>query len=216
MIVNQTFKNGTILYWSPGSDGGGTTQYADFISVLERQNKTYKRGLEWCAGLGAIGYSIIDSNICHSFAFMDIHEPALHDINHTALVNGIQDRVTTYHCNSVSKIPVSEKFDLVVGNPPHCISIEWLDKSHSNYATLKRLTADEGWVIHKDFFCNIKPYLTNGADIYLSEIDENFNHSMLVDASFVFIESFPAPLLEQDSKTPGSCIMHYRYEAKIY
>jgi hypothetical protein len=60
LTMKKQFPNGTTLYWTPGSNGGGITQYTDFTDILSNDTKVYNRGLEWCAGLGAIGFSIMD------------------------------------------------------------------------------------------------------------------------------------------------------------
>jgi tRNA1(Val) A37 N6-methylase TrmN6 len=52
---------------------------------------------------------------------MDLYDIGLKDIIITAAVNNMKDKVTTYLCDEVSKLPKHEKFDLVVANPPHCI-----------------------------------------------------------------------------------------------
>jgi hypothetical protein len=58
-------------------DGGGSTQYTDFLHFLLNQNKQYDKALEWCSGLGAIGFSLLDAKIINHITFMDMFKPAI-------------------------------------------------------------------------------------------------------------------------------------------
>lgn len=208
MRMTQTFPNGTTLYWTDGSDGGGTTQYADFTDILSNSTKVYNRGLEWCAGLGAIGFSIMDIKKCNTFAFMDLYSIALDDVKFTSEANNITDRVTTYQCDEVNKIPKHEKFDLIVANPPHCFN----PFPGDNIDHAIRLVVDQDWKIHKEFFNNITSYLLPDADIFLSETGIYQEHIQLAKQNGLkFKGTLPAPALCKDAGDT-SIIMHYKYE----
>ena len=206
------FDNGTALYWTGGSCGGGSTQYKDFLNVLKENKKTYTRGLEWCAGLGAVGYGILDAKLCETFVFMDRYEQAILDVEYTAKYNNIEDKITTYLCDEIGKIPAKEQFDLVVGNPPHIPNSNGLiDKNETNI----RLTVDEDWKIHNEFFCNIGNYLVDGADIFLSAIDIHPEiQQMAIDNQFVVLGEYPSPMLSQTGGS-RSVIIHYRYNKLV-
>lgn len=120
-----TFKNGIHIEWNHGDDGGGSVQYADFINAIGSQ-KTYNKCLEWCAGLSAITYSLFDEKIINEAVLMDIHEPALQQAMLNAKNNNLLDKIKYYVCDEVKKLPSTEKFDLVVGNPPHSMHGFWL------------------------------------------------------------------------------------------
>jgi len=158
-----TFENGLTIEYTPQDDGGGSIQYTDFLNYIKSTGKTYKHCFEWCAGHGAIGYSLLDAGICESVTFMDIYEPALVNILRNAAVNNVADKVTVYHLDSVGKLPKDLKFDLVVGNPPH--SFAKVDFEGEWY----RKIVDEDWKIHREFFMNINDYLELNSDIILSE-----------------------------------------------
>lgn len=201
------FKNNTEINWERGLDGGGSIQYLDFLYILLNQNKKYKFGLEWCAGLGAIGFSIIDSNFCERMAFMDLYEPAESAIINNSIKNNIQDKVEFYHADGVGKLPSNLKFDLVIGNPPHCVSKKG---NLSDDEHVFRLTVDTEWKIHSEFFSNIKNYLQPDADVFLSERIIHQTHIDMAEKSGLrYIGNFPAPALSQASKT-DAVIMHYK------
>jgi methylase of polypeptide subunit release factors len=189
-----------ILHWSDYSSGGGDEQYSDFISVLADKGKIYNRGLEWCAGHGAIGFSVIDSGFCKSFAFMDLYEPGIKDIEYTATVNNLQDHIKTY------------LMDLIVANPPHCFNDDDINIIDVNDPWELRLTVDKDWEIHNKFFESIGSYLKPNADIFLSEIDKFPEHITVAEKNgLTFMGSYPAPKLAEVGGE-NSIIMHYRYE----
>lgn len=206
-MIDLTFENGTHITWVPGLDGGGSTQYTDFISFLKLKGKRYENGLEWCCGLGAIGYSILDAGICKNMSFTDIYEPAGPLIYSNAESNSVVDRVKFYHADSIGKLPDNLKFDLIVANPPHVP--ENFNYDGDNADTIYRLTVDTDWAIHSDFFKNVMKYLNSGADIILSEVGTHQKHIELAEqAGLKFIEAFPAPALAIDSKSEAM-LMHY-------
>lgn len=213
MSEELIFKNGTKIVWTRGLDGGGSTQYIDFLSTLHTNNKVYNSGLEWCAGLGAIGYSILDAKLCQKFTFMDIYDPFEKYIIDNSRSNNLQDKVDAYCCDAIGKLPASLRFDLVVSNPPHCSEI-FMNPHNDQH--LSRITTDNEWKIHKEFFTNIKKYLYNGADLFISELTTHPEHIELARLNGIhFIEKYEARVLSQQSNTPA-VIMHYRYEEKIY
>ena len=171
MNVTTKFENGTIVSCEQVHDGGGSTQYADFIDFFKEKGDDlpkYKNCLEWCAGPGFIGYSLLDEEVCQHVTFMDIHEPAIDDARNNAIFNNLTDRTSFYTIDAIHKLPTDLKFDLVVGNPPHSLkaSEEWL-----NNKGLFRLIVDLDWKIHEEFFAHITDYLLPGAEVILSEND---------------------------------------------
>lgn len=205
-----TFKNGIKIKWERGLDGGGSTQYIDFLKILFEQNKTYKKGLEWCSGMGAIGFSLLDTNLCDHMSFMDIYEPAKDWTLKNGEANHLSQKISAYCYDSVSKLPKDLKFDLVVANPPHC------NENFTNpYGDpfLARLIHDENWEAHSEFFNNIKKYLMPNADLFISEIRVHGTHiEMAKNNNITFVHAYPAKMLSLNS-TPNAVIMHYRNEA---
>jgi methylase of polypeptide subunit release factors len=213
MNKNLTFKNGIHIEWNHGDDGGGSTHYTDFLDAL--RNKKYKNGLEWCAGLSAIAFSLIDASICEKFTLMDVYEPALKKAKENAETNNIGDKIKYYVCDKISELPNNEKFDLVVGNPPHSIDEDWIPNNNEG-SLIRRLTVDLNYSIHEEFFKNITSYLNPNADLYISEI---CRHSVIdkyvKNAGLVLVEEIPSEQLSKDSKT-DAFIAHYRYETEVH
>lgn len=219
MTVTLKLENKITVYYIHSLDGGGTTQRQDFINALNKIGRKYNKALEWCAGLGAIGYSLLDQGICSEIAFADIHPPAIEWVNNTAKFNDIENVVTSYLSPTIGSLPKGLKWDLVVANPPHCNSILTLqnyydqnnfDVDDETVTIANRLVSDPGWVIHEEFFKNISDYLTPDADIFLSE---TMPHPELIEIAtqnkLRYIGSYAAPVLAISAGTNAS-LMHFK------
>jgi hypothetical protein len=67
-------------------------------------------------------------------------------------------RVTVYHSDNLSAIPIEEQWDLVVGNPPFFNNAAFHLRAH-----------DRGWHLHREFFATISRFLRSGGIIVLQE-----------------------------------------------
>ena len=188
------FDNGIIINYEPEEDGGGSDQYKDFLMYLKSTGKTYKHCFEWCSGLGAIGYSLLDAGICESVTFMDVYEPSITSVLHNAKNNNMSNKVQAYHLDAVHKLPKDLIFDLVVGNPPHS---PWnLNNFEGEWY---RKIIDPDWKVHKEFFVNINSYLEPKSDIILSEthtITEDLTN-IAEEHNLKFVNLITADMLQQ-------------------
>ena len=143
-------------------DGGGTSFGQDYISFLRGLGMpTQARAFEWCAGPGFIGFSLLGNGFCQTLCLADINPLAVEACLRTVRENRLGDRVTVYQSDNLTAIPPSERWNLVVGNPPHFI--ETVEESLSLRAY------DEDWHIHRAFFATIGKYLAAGGVIVLQE-----------------------------------------------
>lgn len=212
-----TFENGIHIEWCKGDDGGGSTQYIDFIHAIGSEKK-YNKCLEWCAGLSAITFGLFDEKIINEAVLMDIYEPALLTAMVNAKNNNLSDKIKYFVCDEIKKLPSTEKFDLVVSNPPHSSHGYWLvdGVNEDITGTHRRLVVDEDWKIHKEFFDNITKYLNEGADIFLSESDIHSDLiSMAEQNNLKYVGFHSAPLLSVDSRTQA-VVMHFKYETEVH
>ena len=220
MSLNLTFKNNINITWNHGDDGGGSTHYVDFLNAIGTEKK-YNNCLEWCAGLSAVAFSLLDADIAENIVLMDLYEPALIKAQENAKNNKLVDKVSVRVCDRVESLPLTDKFDLVVSNPPHDDNGSWIDECNPNLSkdekdTVIRLTIDKDWNLHKEFFKNITKYLNPNAELYISETN---SHGFIIDwakeVGLNLIEVFSAPALAKDTKT-NAVILHFRYETKIH
>ena len=141
-------------------DGGGTEFGQDFISFFEaREMPRQKRLFEWCSGPGFISFSLLGHGFCETLCLADINPAAVASCQQTVRVNKLGDRVSVYQSDNLRNIPGSEKWDLVVSNPPHFVDQYEGDlRAH-----------DPDWRIHRDFFATIGDFLAPGAVVVLQE-----------------------------------------------
>ena len=223
-----TLDNGIVLHNIRNMDGGGSTHYKDFLNIVKRKGKShYSKALEWCAGPGFIGYALLGNKVCDHLVLMDKYEPAIISCNETALANNLNEQVTTYVVDAVGKLPKTEKFDLVLGNPPHVwdsnqfiknIEDDWAERGHvlkqENVDTLERLLLDHGQHIHIEFFKNISKYLLPGADLFISEPGNSRQmHEIVgyaISNGLLFVGEKPMPTMQVNA--PNATLLHFRFE----
>jgi 16S rRNA G966 N2-methylase RsmD len=140
-------------------DGGGSSFGQDFIPFLRgRGMPKVLRVFEWCAGPGFIGFSILSHGLCDSLCVADINPEAVAACRRTIRVNGLDGQVSAYHSDNLDSIPFTERWDLVVSNPPH------FDDS-----TQDLRSSDGGWRSHRKFFASVGLFLNPGGVIVLQE-----------------------------------------------
>jgi hypothetical protein len=159
--IEPAYRFGYLVFDEPHLEGGGAGFGQDYNRVLaEIGLNDCGRLFEFCSGPGYIGYSLLGRGFCRSLALADVNPVAMAAAKKTADFNGIADRVTIYLSDGLEQIPPSEKWDLVVGNPPH-----FLDAP----GELKLLSDDPGWQLHKKFYLQVARFLNPGARVLLQE-----------------------------------------------
>ena len=124
MVAYQSKKwNEFDVFYTHDLDGGGSIHADDFLKLLTDHVKPaqFRRAYEWCSGPGFIGYALLANNICKSLCLADFYGPAVSAARYTAKFNGVEDRVSIYQGDNLAALPPTESFDLVLGNPPHCV-----------------------------------------------------------------------------------------------
>lgn len=165
LYFSSTGPRNLKVYYQPGMDGGGTWFGQEYIAVIaERYRRRFERCFEWCSGPGFIGYSLLDHGLVERLTLADCFEPALASARETAqdADNKIADRIDVFHSDTITGLPYTEPFDLVVGNPPHFYH-------PPEHPTFDRLDCDPGWQTHQEFFANIGTRLADDGIILLQE-----------------------------------------------
>ncbi len=151
---------GIRVHYKRHLDGGGTGFGQDFIPFLRgRGMPKQARAFEWCAGPAFIGFSMLGHGLCETLCLADINPQAVAACRRTIEDNALGARVSLYQSNGLNDIPPSERWDLVVSNPPHFVDA---------YAGELR-THDPGWSIHRDFFSKIGAFLKPNGVVVLQE-----------------------------------------------
>jgi len=160
-LILPSYRFGVLVFDREDLDGGGSDFGQDYIRALREIGLTNSsRIFEFCAGPGYIGYSLLAHGLCRSLALADINPVAVQAARTTAEFNGLTGRVSIYQSDGLDQIPASEKWDLVVSNPPHFV--EWEGNT-------KVLSDDLSWQLHKKFYSQVKLFLNPGGSVFMQE-----------------------------------------------
>lgn len=159
------------IYGDGHLHGGGSGYGQEIISVIKHlyPERTFENGLEWCAGLGFIGFGLLAQKVIKNLWLAEVFRPAVMACQETIknLPTRYHDRkIETLHTGDVAEFSNDISFDLIVANPPHW---DWTTKPFREAFNDQRICADNGWKIHENFFCNIKSRLRPDGVILLQE-----------------------------------------------
>ncbi len=135
---------------------------SDFVPVVKKEFGKVNHICEFGCGAGFIGFSLLANNLCKKLTLIDINPLAIEACNLTVKKNKLESKVKTYVSDVFKKVPKSQKWDLVVSNPPH---FEGRFSGRSDDILL----IDKNWEIHKKFYKNIKPHLTRNGSVLFVE-----------------------------------------------
>jgi predicted RNA methylase len=148
--------------YEPALDGGGLGFGQSYIPLVDRMYGKVGRVYEFCAGPAFIGFSLLANDLCHSLCLADINPQAVRACERTVELNKLDDDVNVYESDSLDSIPRSEKWDLVVSNPPHFID--------AYQDSLRHFDAD--WKLHDRFYSHVKAHLNEGGTLLIQENSE--------------------------------------------
>lgn len=143
--------------------GGGLGFGQQYIPVVRERIGRVGHVFEFCAGPGFIGFSLLAHNLCERLTLADVNPEAIAVCRETIRRNKLEARVSTYVSDGLDSIPDTEKWDLVVGNPPH-----YFCASKEEYAT-NIMGLDPNFEIHRRFYRNVRKFLTPSGSVLLQE-----------------------------------------------
>ena len=173
-LKTTVLTSGKTIRWPGNLSGGGQIQKKYFLQAIG--DKKYTNAFEWCAGHGEIGFELITNGICQTLTFSDCYDRSTEWCLRNAESLDLKDQVFAYTTPKIANIPANHKWDLIVGNPPNCNNVDYTyleqhrkhQLSEDHYRLYLRTTIDIGFVAHYEFFQNIKQFLTDDADIFIS------------------------------------------------
>jgi methylase of polypeptide subunit release factors len=154
---------GVRVFYRDDLDGGGMGFGQDYLRLVPRLLTRPRTVFEWCAGPGFISFSLLAHGLCDSICLADINPAAIDVCHRTVAENGLSDRVRLYHSDCLDDIPSGERWDLVVGNPPHSGTTELLPWGPT------RIYMDAGWTLHERFWRRVPDFLNPHAAVLLQE-----------------------------------------------
>lgn len=163
MLNCKTVRYGEIkVYYFPELDGGGRSFGQDFIPVVKNLFGKVNNLCEFGCGPGFIGFSLLAHGLCKKLSLIDVNPTAIGTCRLTIKFNHLEKVANAFLSDGLSKIPKSQKWDLVVSNPPHF-----------NGSFYKRdddlLVIDPNWQIHKSFYSSVGNNLTKYSCVLLVE-----------------------------------------------
>lgn len=158
-------RGGVKISYTDELAGGGHEFGDDYlVDFVEKNIGKTGRAYEWCAGPAFIGYSLLANGLCGSLCLSDINPKAVEISRKTASENNLMDKVAIYASDCFNDIPGTEKWDLVVGNPPWSKN-DLMIPSWGREIKYKDLNFE----LHARFFRDVKKFLNPGANIVLLE-----------------------------------------------
>ena len=202
----RTVRYGDIaVHYKKHLDGGGTYFGQDFIPLLRSwEMPKQQRAFEWCAGPGFIGLSMLAHGLCETLCLADINPEAVEACRRTIAANRLEARVSVCESDNLKDIPASEKWDLVVSNPPHF---------DDGYYQAELRAHDPGWRLHRGFLNDVGKFLKPDGVIVLQENNNGSTaatfQNMIEDAGLktVFVNN-EIPHLTPDHRFFYLGIMH--------
>lgn len=175
------------VYYLPQIDGGGRYFAQGFVAATREKIGKVDRICEFASGPGFIGFSLLAHGLCNTLCLIDINPLAIAACEETVKRNNLEKKVKIYKSDVFKNIPVKEKWDLVVSNPPHFNGSLTADSQDILYI-------DKDWNIHKIFYSNIKKYLRDFGSVLFIENSQgsepNIFMRMIGKAGLRFVEAF--------------------------
>ena len=157
---------GIDVHFKSNTECGGIQRKDYFLQTLNHffPGKKFTSCLEWCAGSGFIGFSILGNGICKKLTLAEAHKESIDLCEETIATLPDSTCAQTRHISRIEQLPPTDQFDLIVANPPWFPG-HLLPSSMDQH----RLVYDPGFELHNNFFANIKKHLLPGGIILLVE-----------------------------------------------
>jgi predicted RNA methylase len=153
---------GIAVFDRPEQHRGGMAFGRDFPRVLNELGVgRCDRLFEFCSGPGYIGYSLLAAGWCETLALSDIEPGSIATARRTAEYNGLEARVSAYVSDALDQIPETERWDLVVANPPHFLP----DPSRPDDIQV----FDRDWSLHSRFYGAVERHMRPGGLVVVVE-----------------------------------------------
>jgi methylase of polypeptide subunit release factors len=179
------------VFYTPALEGGGTGYGQDYVRIVSARFPRQRRIFEWCAGPGFIGFSLIAHGLCDTLCLADVNPRAVAACRRTIEANGLADRVTVYLSDCLDAIPKTERWTLVVGNPPH----SGAGRTFPGLPRPPLIYRDDGWRIHQRFYGSVGRFLEPDGALLILENGklstvETFR-GMIGDGGFRIVDTSP-------------------------
>ena len=166
------------VYFDNNHNGDGLATLEDYKAILNKYflGTQFQNVMEWCCGPAFVGFTFLAEGIFRNLTCADIEADVERSINETLKhKQNYNHRVKFIHSDCFDNI--DQKFDLIVGNPPHFIDDTteeyktFLERNigHKTEYDCERTAIDWNWQSHKKFFNQVREHLNPGGYVILNE-----------------------------------------------
>ncbi|HEY3446258.1 MAG TPA: methyltransferase [Myxococcales bacterium] len=195
------------LNYDANLDGGGMTFGQLYVDYIRRRVGKVGHVFEYCSGPGFIGFSMLAHGLCDRLTLADINPAAVAACERTISENGLGDRARVFHSDGLDGIPESERWDLVVSNPPH-----WRGTRKQWERELRLIDPD--FIVHEKLYRNVSKFLAPGGRVIIQENGLGTRpsdfHTMIAEGGLQVVEVFP------DDGLRSATLHHLRSRAVLY
>lgn len=212
-VTYKTVTYGTIdVCYLDEIDGGGARFGQDYLTFLPQHLGKVDHIMEWCAGPGFIGFSLLAAGLCNKLTLVDVNPVAVAACRQTVARNGLDESVQVYESNCMDAVPRGVVFDLVVANPPHCP-----DTTPSPGGHTQLIYNDVEWRTHRKFYRQIADYLSENGRVILQEDASQSSaddfRGMIEESGLEFLGSFPCTWAQEHYPSRGTRLYPEYYYA---
>lgn len=171
-------SNRLTIHFDSKHNGDGISTIDDYRFILNKyfMGTQFQNVMEWCCGPAFVGFTFLADGVFRKIVCTDIEADVERSINQTLKHKpSYTDRVEFVNSDCFDSI--DQKFDLIVGNPPHFVddlSMDYKDfaernSHHKSDYDLQRTAIDKNWDSHRKFFAHVKEHLNPGGYVILNE-----------------------------------------------
>lgn len=177
--------------------GGGPGFVAGYFRRLLELDRAVPcdHAFEFCAGPGYIGYSLLGAGFCRRLTLADVNPESVEIARRTAAENRVEDRVSVYVADALDGIPQEERWDLVVGNPPHYLPERPPQELPRGPDTTSIVYFDPDWAVHRRFYTRVKEHMKPGGLVVMLEDGDGSSPEdfleMIAEGGGEFVSSAP-------------------------
>ena len=164
-------SNGASCYYEDRHNGGGVRWATDFVSFFEKFHPNGCNSiLEWCCGPAFIGFDLLAAGFCKRLTLVDINPDIKSGVERTIDELGeLGNKVSLVIRSDLQTLDLKEKFDVIVGNPPHVDVLDPATPALPFSDDPPILYSDPGWQIHRRFFSCLPIILKRSGEFVLIE-----------------------------------------------
>ncbi|HUA28984.1 MAG TPA: methyltransferase [Streptosporangiaceae bacterium] len=178
-----------VVYWRHELNGGGRSFGQQVVDLVGERIGPVAHAFEWCSGPGFIGFSLLAQGLCRRLTLADVNPAAVEVARSTVARNGLGDRVAVHLSDCLDAIPECERWNLVVGNPPHLGE----NRTIPEIRRPELIYVDADWRLHRRFYGGVRARLAPGADVVIQENGEWSSpddfRSMIDDGGLVWVDA---------------------------